>query len=121
MSTTPTPAERAPAEKASDKRDARIAHVPGDEDPFGPYETGESPADGPAHPGVQLVGHGASDVVRLEDVVEGAHRGVSLLGGRQSHRGPLARPMTHRGTAFAAPRTTSLVLTSVRRFRPLGL
>ena len=82
MSTTPTPAARAPAENASessipDSRMSRATKIRS-----ASREAGETPADRPAFPSVELIGHGASHVVRLEDDVEGAHREVSLPGGQ---------------------------------------
>ena len=52
---------------------ARLAHVAGDEDLGGSGEAGHGAADGPAHIRVELVGHDATHVVGLEDLVHPAH------------------------------------------------
>ena len=51
-----------------------LAHVADDHDLRGVDEAGHGPPDGPAHVGVELVGHRAAHVVRLEDLVHAAHR-----------------------------------------------
>ena len=49
-----------------------LAHVAGHQDPRRAGEAGHGPADGAAHVGVELVGHRAPHVVRLEDLVHAA-------------------------------------------------
>ncbi len=61
--------------KGGGELDPRLAHVAPHDDPRRPGEAGERPADGPARPGVELIGDGASHVVGLENRVEGAHGG----------------------------------------------
>ena len=61
--------------------DPRRAHVPGHQQPGGPGEPGHGAADGPAQVGVELVGHGAPDVVGLEDVSGGPMGGSAYRGG----------------------------------------
>ena len=69
-----TPSARTPSEKAAESstpvsrmsRATRICGASG--------EAGHGPADGPAHVGIELVGHRAAHVVRLEDLVHAAHR-----------------------------------------------
>ena len=76
-----TPSARTPSEKARDELDARLAHVPGHEDLGGAGEAGHGAPDGEAHVRVELVGHRATHVVRLEDLVHPAHRATTIGGG----------------------------------------
>ena len=68
-----TPSARTPSEKAAASSTPRLAHVAGHQDLWRAREAGHGPADGPAHVGVELVGHRAAHVVRLEDLVHAAH------------------------------------------------
>ena len=81
-SVTATPSERTPSEKAFDSSTPLAPHVAGHEDLGRPGEAGHGPADGPAHGGVQLIGHGAADVVRLEDLIHSCHDQLNLRGRR---------------------------------------
>jgi len=54
---------------------ARWPHVVADEDPRGVGELGERHAQRLGDLLVELLGHGAADVVGLHDVVESAHGG----------------------------------------------
>ena len=67
--------------EGSGELDARWPHVATDEQPRRMGEPGEGDSDGGRDPGVELVGHGATDVVCLEDGVERGHAARSLPGG----------------------------------------
>ena len=92
------PTRRAPSAKAADELDARRPHVPDNEEPFGLGEPGRRGPDGPAELGVELIGHGAADVVGLEhrarvthdevEVNRAAHRPTPPQRSRRSPAGP---------------------------------
>ena len=67
---------------------ARSPHVAGHQDLGGAGEAGEGAPDGPAHVGVELVGHRATDVVGLEDLVHPAH-GTNHRGRHGAPRRPV--------------------------------
>ena len=82
-----------PAGEGVDELGSRRPHVPGDEDLVGSGEAGEGDPDGVGDVGVELIGHRAADVVRLDDLIESCIAAGQANGGsgaRESFRRQLA-------------------------------
>ena len=83
-STTSTPWTVTPSAKAAASSTPDRPHVAGDEDlrhapSSSSGEAGEGGTDRPAYGGVELVGHGAADVVGLEDRRRGGLAGMASM------------------------------------------